>query len=95
MAIIILAMSVYVILVAYLPNVSFSQLAFLPAGRSSIGKNYTIIHGNNSSSNHPLSSGEANSLSYSLTNTTKPKSLPLQTKTTEEIISKLPVTIIK
>jgi hypothetical protein len=56
-AIIILAISVYVILVAYLPNVSFSQVPFLPAGRSSIDSNHTIIHGNNnnnnSRSNHP------------------------------------------
>jgi hypothetical protein len=47
-AIIILAISVYVILVAaYLPNVSFSQLPFLPSGRSSIDSNHTAIHGNN------------------------------------------------
>ena len=90
MAIIILAISVYVVLVAYLPNVSFSQLPFLTAGRSSIEKNHMIIHGsnnnNNSSSNNSLSSGGTNSFSYSLnkiTNTIKPKSLPLQTKPTE------------
>ena len=90
MTIIILAISVYVILVAYLPNVSFSQLPFLTAGRSSIEKNHMIIHGsnnnNNSSSNNSLSSGGTNSFSYSLnkiTNTIKPKSLPLQTKPTE------------
>jgi hypothetical protein len=88
MTIIILAISVYVILVAYLPNISFSQLPFLTAGRSSIEKNHMIIHGNNnnSSSNHSLSSGGTNSFWYSLNkiiNTTKPKSLPLQTKPTE------------
>jgi hypothetical protein len=89
MAIIILAISVYVLLVAYLPNVSFSQLPLLPAGRgSSIEKNHTITHGNNNnnSSNHTSSSGGPNSVSYSLntiTNTTKTKSLPSQTKPTE------------
>jgi hypothetical protein len=47
-AIIILAISVYVILVAaYLPNVSFSQVPFHPAVRSSIDSNHTIIHDNN------------------------------------------------
>ena len=94
MAIIILAISAYVVLAAaYLPNVSFSQIPFLPSSRSSIEKIYTITHdnnnNNNSSSNHPLSSGGTNSFSYPLnnkvTNTTKPKSLPLQTKTTEAI----------
>jgi hypothetical protein len=91
--IIILAISAYVVLAAYLPNVSFSQQPFLLAGRGSIEKNYTITHGynnNNSSNHHPSSSGGTNSFSYSLnkiTNTTKPESLSSQTKTIEVQLS--------
>jgi hypothetical protein len=91
MAIIAVAISVYVLLVAYLPNVSFSELSFLPGGHRSINSDHRAIYGNNTNDNgrndnKPISSEGANSFSYSLnviTNTTKTKSSPSQTKPTE------------
>jgi hypothetical protein len=90
-AVVILAIALGVILVAavYLPNSSFSQVPspFLPVSYSNAANNnsnHTIIHGNN---NKALSSQTANPYSYPLNkkviNTTKSKSLALQTKTIE------------
>jgi hypothetical protein len=91
MAIIAVAISVYVLLVASLANVSFSELRFLPGGRRSINSDYRAIYGNNTNDNSrndnkPISSEGANSFPCSLntiTNTTKTKSLQSQTKLTE------------
>jgi hypothetical protein len=92
-AVVILAIALGVILVAavYLPNSSFSQVPspFLPGSYSNAANNnsnHTIIHGNNNN-NKALSSQTANPYSYPLNkkviNTTKSKSLALQTKTIE------------
>jgi hypothetical protein len=55
MAIIAVVISVYVLLVAYLPNVSFSELRFLPGGRPprarSINSDHRAIYGNNTNDN--------------------------------------------
>jgi hypothetical protein len=88
-AVVILAIVVGVILVAYLPNSSFSQVPspFLPGSHSNAANNnsnHTIIHGNNNN-NKTFSSQAGNLYSYSLNkkviNTAKPKSLASQTKT--------------
>jgi hypothetical protein len=51
MAIIAVVISVYVLLVAYLPNVSFSELRFLPGGHRSINSDHRAIYGNNTNDN--------------------------------------------
>ncbi|MFL6425165.1 MAG: hypothetical protein ACJ71R_16455 [Nitrososphaeraceae archaeon] len=101
-AVVIVAMAIDVILAAYSPNLSFSQvIPFLPKGQSNIAtnSNHRIIHHNNNNTssdgnNKLLSSGKTTSYLYSLngnnvTNTTKLKSLPSQTHTAITGITKL------
>ena len=84
MAIIILAISAYLILAVYLPTSAFSQIPIVPDSHSSTNSSHGTTHSNNNNNNKISSSEGTNSSSLNkVTNTSKSKLPALQIKATE------------
>ena len=84
MAIIILAISAYLILAVYLPTSAFSQIPIVPDSHSSTNSSHGTTHSNNNNNNKISSSEGTNSSSLNkVTNTSEPKLSILQVKATE------------
>ena len=80
LTIIILTISAFLVLAAYLPTSAFSQIPSIPDSNSSTNSNSRTTNSNNKT---PSSEGANSSSLNKITNTTKPKSLASQTKTIE------------
>jgi hypothetical protein len=83
MTIIILTISVYLILAAYLPTLAFSQMSSILDSNNSTNSNSKTPNSNNNNINNKISGFERDNSSSpnKITKTTKPKSLALETKT--------------